>query len=340
MNTDLNLDYAHERALQSFRFNPLLPLQLIPPINFVQSGEPLLTIQVKRDPFPNTTFICTPRGMVGSLRKAQGGQLFIGRQAMDPSGEYANDIVLAVADYAVSRRHCCIYYQHGLFTRRQLTEDMVAFLMGRGGRLGAQSCVRWLPNVLIGEIFSYLCPRKAIYLTDCGSMLGTYVRASKHELLEVASMALLSPNAGFIVTSDSWEFADQINLSNCEVYDGLDIVKKPIPEDYQLSPVLWIAVLQGDPIGSMRECGYMALTPKSGASFRISSFETENSAAALVEYHNGHWFVQETKGNSDFGVWLNCSSYKGAQNRHEPRWVEIENGAEIRVSSSVLVVTW
>lgn len=310
MLNSFNSDYSHEHLLRSFTFNPQLPLRLIPPVTCVLPHEPSFTLT------SSTSYLCTPRGVVGSLRPAGTGELFIGRQGMDECGQFVNDIVLGSEDAQASRRHVCIAYGRYLVGRREIMKEMVAFLMGKQHRLGVKSAIKMLPNVLIGEIFAYLYPRKALYLTDCGTLSGTYIRARDFLPLEPGSLVLTSPVSGFEVVSTNWAYFNPAAvLLHCNVHSS--------------SPVLWVLLLSGDPTAPMLVKRVVGLT-------ETTRLAVEREAGAEVRYRAGRWWVKETE-REGFGSWL-CTSLarQPGEVRFMPRWVEITKGCEIRASSTVI----
>ena len=313
MLNSFNSDYSHEHLLRSFTFNPQLPLRLIPPVSCLLPHEPSFTLTLSAFP----PYVCTPRGVVGSLRPANTGELFIGRQGMDECGQFVNDIVLGSEDAQASRRHVCIAYKRFLLSRREVTSEMLAFLMGKQERLGVKSAIKVLPNVLIGEIFAYLHPRKALYLTDCGTLSGTYIRARDFLPLEPGSLVLTSPASGFEVVSTSWSYFNPAAiLLQCSVRTSV-------------GPVLWVLLLSGDPTTPM-------LVRKVVGTTQASRLVVDREAEAEVEYRAGRWWVKETD-REGFGSWLSTSlARQPGEVRFMPRWVEIPKGCEIRASSSVI----
>ena len=335
-----NYDYIHEHELRNFRFDPSLPLQLIPPVSSILPSEPTITVTLTRDSeLTPSTYIVTPRGVVNSLRRGQKGDLYIGRLLLSEDGNYANDIVLKSTDVQVSRRHCCVFYGQGLGPRG-ITPEMTAFLMGRHPRVGRSSAVSKLPTDLVAAILAFLPPRRAVFLTDCGSLYGTYVRATAPMPLTPASFVLLSPTVGLHVLSTTWAYAILLNGRWVEVRDGKKSCRG-IPEKCKKFPVLWAAVVEGDPTMRMEEKKVVALTPAKGERFELTSRDdTESPLVAVVEYHpNSEWTISEV-GRASFGVWLCTSPSRPGDTRYTPRWVEIQSGVQVRVSTTVISIDW
>lgn len=325
-------DYSHEHVLRSFTFNPQLPLRLIPPVTSPLPREPSFTLTLQNT--PNTPYICTPRGVVGSLRPAGTGELFIGRQGMDECGQFVNDILLGSEDTQASRRHVCISYGRFWQSRREIPREMVAFLMGKQRRLGARSVIQRLPTVLIGEIFAYLYPRKALYLTDCGTLSGTYIRARDFLPIEEGSLMLTSPTSGFEVAPFTWSKVKKFEHERILLQIGtrLSPYSPNCIESTRKGPVLWIMQLEGEPSSAMLVRYIVGLIPVDREVLRVLG----KGETAVVEFTAGKWWVKETN-REGFGVWLSTSLVKErCEARFKPRWVEITRGCEIRASSTVI----
>ena len=80
-----------------------------------------------------TTFLVTPRGMVGSLRTPPSdsdvhGDVTIGRQAVTEDGVRPNDITLSISDLAISRTHCRIIFEDGFSSvKRRVQAEWLEF---------------------------------------------------------------------------------------------------------------------------------------------------------------------------------------------------------------------
>ncbi len=108
-----------------------------------------------------TTFLVTPRGMVGSLRTPPPvdevhGDITIGRQAINEEGVRPNDITLSISDLAISRTHCRIIYSFGFksIKRRVQTEWLEFSKLFVQSRMPSKYA--YLPIHIRRLIFSYL----------------------------------------------------------------------------------------------------------------------------------------------------------------------------------------
>jgi hypothetical protein len=121
-----------------------------------------------------TDYYLTPYGLIGSERKTDDYFLKIGRLPND-CGEVQNDIILS-SDRSISRVHCKIEFGEGFKYIKRLPDEYTSFFMLNHPRLGRNINVKHLPSHLILNILSYMNNKNQFYLTDCGSISGTYIK--------------------------------------------------------------------------------------------------------------------------------------------------------------------
>ena len=249
---------------------------------------------------------------------------------MDECGLIVNDIVLDNGDDLTSRRHACIVYRHFLPGRREIPSEALCFLMGRHHRLGAKSAIQTLPTVLIRDIFTYLYPRKTLYLTDCGTISGTYIRAKGFLPLEIGSFVLTSHNTGFEVIQSAYSY---ISTRSIRVFHSREVLTGGL----NTSSLLWILLLTGNPAGRMSEEGIEGFVPQCTQPV-IFTDSGVSSRDMEVTFRKGRWWVKE-KPTHTFGIWV-CTSLSRHSTgpRYQPRWVEVNRGCCVRLSHTVISI--
>ena len=136
-------ELVHEKFLTSFKFDSSLPKSITPNIKAVLPDEPLLFLNIIKSKAPiksiSSSYVVTPRGVLYSLRKETEGDVTIGRQQSTETGHRPNDVMLHPNDLTISRCHCRLIYKYGLFSKREVPEEFLAFCMMGHKRLGKYS---------------------------------------------------------------------------------------------------------------------------------------------------------------------------------------------------------
>ena len=157
---------------------------------------------------PNGTpavYNVTHQGVEGSLRRPQDGFVTVGRQQINEFGQRPNDIMLPASDRAISRCHCRINYQH-CFRERRLSDQYVSFLMAGHPRLGVSSVFNSLPQHLFAYIYSFFKEPYALWLSDLGSICGTYLKVS-HDVPTAVKRGMV-----FLIGSDIIIDIDDVSI--------------------------------------------------------------------------------------------------------------------------------
>ena len=121
-------------------------------------------------------YVLTSNGVVKSKKNSATNCLIIGRLEKGEDGLVPNDIILPQSDRAISRVHACLIYKFG-FSRRKIPNNFVTFLSGRYPKIGGEGClVRRIPSYVMRRVYEFLRPEKNFYMSDLGSVMGTYIK--------------------------------------------------------------------------------------------------------------------------------------------------------------------
>lgn len=176
-----------------------------------------------------TTFLVTPRGMVGSLRTPPAveefhGDITIGRQAINEEGMRPNDITLSISDLAISRTHCRIIYNYGFKSiKRKMQAEWLEFSKLFVHNRMAHKHV-YLPVHIRKLILSYLITPRHFYIQDMGSTHGTYVRMTDEPSLKQHQ---------FVRKGQSYLIGADIYLNVVELQTNKDFITHHKVAEYQ-----------------------------------------------------------------------------------------------------------
>ena len=155
------------------------------------------------------------------MRRGADGDITIGRQQLTEDGTRPNDIMLTAADRAISRTHCKIIYKHGFRTRRAMSEGFLEFLKLFSVRARAPASV-YLPRELRRLIFSYYREPHKFYITDVGSVYGTYIRITKESPAEVVKGQTFLVGADVTINVlDVWNGEEDRRSENLDCWEFL-----------------------------------------------------------------------------------------------------------------------
>jgi hypothetical protein len=96
-------------------------------------------------------------------------------------GKVQNDIIISLLDLSISRFHCQIDYSKGFNIRKSISDINLAFLMLNHERLSKETKLPNLSGDLMHNILSYFEEKRQFYITDCGSVAGTFVKLKHRE---------------------------------------------------------------------------------------------------------------------------------------------------------------
>ena len=154
-------------------FDGSLPDTIQPLVRFTLPEEPIMHLEILKSHVSlasiPTNFLVTPRGMIGSLRKNTKGDITIGRQQIIEKGCRPNDIMLNPTDPSVSRSHCAISYDKGLYRKRKVPKEFSSFLMVTHLRIGKYAFGNNLPLVLLMHIYDFIKEKSPVDQSLVGS---------------------------------------------------------------------------------------------------------------------------------------------------------------------------
>jgi hypothetical protein len=126
-------------------------------------------------------YYITPFGLRGTQRDAIDFEVKIGRMQLDENNYVSNDVILL--DGSISRFHCKIDYKDGFRKIESLPDEFMAIFMMNHHRLGQNINVKNLDQLNLINICSYLKQKREFWIQDCGSILGTYIRLKRNQLV-------------------------------------------------------------------------------------------------------------------------------------------------------------
>ena len=289
-------------------------------------------------------YYVTATGLQNSLRSPQDGFVNIGRQQINEEGKRPNDIMLPASDRAISRCHCRLDYRQW-FRSRELPQEFVAFLMAGHPRLGEVSVFRNLPPQLFGYIYTFLKATHTLWITDLGSVCGTYVKVSNDFPVE------LSRGQTFLIGSDIC-----IDIEEVSSYP-LSSVPSEGPEDSltprevsQPSIKVTIGRIPDNEESTLNRHSQLFLAEHPRQTFRIGrsnncdiklNDSTISRVQCRIEFMQDRWVMLD--GNegklSVNGTWLSVCK-RDRRVREESLPFPVTNGMQVKVSEAVLQVAW
>lgn len=286
------------------------------------------------------------QGVQGSLRTPQDGYVNVGRQQLNEYGQRPNDIVLPASDRAISRSHCRFNYQH-CFRGRELSPQLVAFLMAGHQRLGSGSVFNVLPQHLFYYIYSFFKEPYVLWLSDLGSVCGTYLKVS-HELPTEIRRGMV-----FLIGSDiviDVEDVVSYPLHSLPSDASEDALMQTLKEATQPSIRVTIGKIPDSEDSTVNKHSQLFLAERPQQTFLIGrsntcdvklNDSTISRTQCRIVFAEGKWMFfdgQESKPSVN-GTWLSiCRKDRGP--RQESPAVPVEWGAQVKISESVLQVTW
>eukprot|EP01016_Furgasonia_blochmanni_P040113 TRINITY_DN5083_c0_g1_i2.p1 TRINITY_DN5083_c0_g1~~TRINITY_DN5083_c0_g1_i2.p1 ORF type:complete len:377 (+),score=98.13 TRINITY_DN5083_c0_g1_i2:417-1547(+) len=145
-------------------------------------GEPFirLTIVKARDSsLINQQFFIKNTGMLGTRKNTIINDIVIGRNIFyGLTNPNINPLDIAINDQHgfISPIHGKFIFEDAFKNRGYIYPTFLSFLMMSHPRLGYYSPGRNLPRHLYQHIYSFLLPKRALYIQDAGSQSGTFVK--------------------------------------------------------------------------------------------------------------------------------------------------------------------
>ena len=289
-------------------------------------------------------FIVTTQGLVNSPRSPQDGFINIGRQQINEEGRRPNDIMLPASDRAISRCHCKLDYKEW-FKNRRLPDEFVAFLMAGHPRLGQQSDFRDLPGHLYGYIYTFLKMPYTLWLIDLGSVCGTYVKVSHDNPVE------LSRGQCFLIGSDILIEIDEVvntmlaSQPSEESEDGATM-----REVSQPSIKVTIGRIPDNEDSTLHKHSQLFLAERPVQPFLIGRSNTcdiklnDNTISRTqcrIIFQHDRWVMLDGLDlkPSVNGTWLSVCK-KERKPREESLPFPVTNGTQVKISDTVLQITW
>ena len=288
----------------------------------------------------------TMQGVEGSLRRPQDGFVNVGRQQLNEYGQRPNDIMLPASDRAISRCHCRFNYQH-CFRARDLSPQLLAFLMAAHPRLGCSSEFNSLPQHLFYYIYSFFKEPYALWLSDLGSICGTYLRVSHDVPTEIRRGMV------FLIGSDIIIDVEEVvcfPLPSLPSEGSEDALMQTLKEAAQPSVRVTIGKIPDSEDSTVHKHSQVFLAERPTQTFLIGrsntcdlklNDSTISRTQCRIVYAGERWMLLdglEAKPSVN-GTWLSiCQKERGA--RQESPAVAVEWGAQVKISETVLQVTW
>jgi len=296
--------------------------------------------------YPNGSpaiYMVSLQGVQGSLRSPQDGYVNIGRQQLNESGQRPNDIVLPASDRAVSRTHCRFDYQH-CFRGRPLSPQLLAFLMAGHQRLGRNSVFNALPQHLFYYIYSFFKEPYVLWLSDLGSVCGTYLRVS-HEVPTEMKRGRV-----FLIGSDIIIDVEEVLSSPFPTDNAANALLQTLKDHAQPSVRVTIGKMPDSEESTVHKHSQLFVAERPLQTFLIGrsntcdvklNDSTISRTQCRIVYAGEKWMLMDGQENkpSVNGTWLSICGKDRGQRQESPA-VAVEWGAQIKISESVLQVTW
>lgn len=288
----------------------------------------------------------TVQGLEGSLRRPQDGFVNVGRQQMNEYGQRPNDIMLPASDRAISRCHCRFNYQH-CFRERDLSPQLVAFLMAGHTRLGRNSVFNALPQHLFYYIYTFFKEPFTLWLSDLGSICGTYLRVSHDVPTEIRRGMVFLIGSDIVIDVEDVVSCPLLSLPSEGSEDAL---MQTLKEAAQPIVRVTIGKIPDSEDSTVHKHSQVFLAERPTQAFLIGrsnacdiklNDSTISRTQCRIVYAGERWTLLdglEFKPSVN-GTWLSiCKKERGL--REESPAVAVEWGAQVKISETVLQVTW
>lgn len=320
-----------------------------------QSSQQVLKISVIPKQVIRTTVesfspeVCTisSTGYTESPRQPQDGYFKIGRQQITESGTRPNDLMLPPSDRAISRSHCMINYE--AFFNKSSPSTWISFLMILHPKLGDQSFWKYLPIEIFKYIISFLRYPRTPLIIDLGSMCGTYVKVSS------TLPIILEQGVNLLVGSDINIEVDRVENKGCEIEsDDIQIDGNNTITGFSMNTIPFVllkvskAFPDNEATTTIQTYKFEAREEKHRFSIgRSQSCDInlpENTISRVqcrVLYEEKMWkLVDGSEGKPTVnGTWLSISKRNNV-NRESSDPFALTNGGQIKISDTILEVTW
>jgi hypothetical protein len=293
---------------------------------------------------------------------------------VDECGQRVNDIILPQNDLCASRVHCKIQYKNALAPRRPLP-NFTMFLLclrrkdipfPRHLLLLVYSLVRQSTAAFVKDLNSL----SGTYLR---------VRADRPQILKPLMMFLIAPGLFFSVREIFPSLRDflmkeitkrpglsSLNRNSLleEVFKGVQpVLARPVNDayDFELNyfdkPCIRIVILDGDlsqkmevnqeyiipcdDLATINEANDRVFTVTAGPEqFKTLLIVNKSECAFEIgySYEKQQWSTREVGGT--FGLWCSVGGSKMEKSRFAKGKMEIKNGDEIKISTTILSVRW
>jgi pSer/pThr/pTyr-binding forkhead associated (FHA) protein len=259
---------------------------------------------------------------------------------MTEDGEFPNDIVLPSSDRAISRTHCTLDYSN--FLRRRVDEAWLAFLACYHPRLGRHSVFHALPQDMFRYILDFIKEPRAIQVSDLGSVFGTYLRITSSDSYP------LSTHQQFLIGKDLLLDIESVTNEPALLTEASD---DSTLLDYSESPQLKLSVCKQSLDDSTQQKMTYCFIPERGfrqvtigrsqmCDIQVSD-TTISRIQCRIEYSKSRWCIldgSEQKPSVN-GTWLSlCDNDRSLRRPSRP--FSIANGAQLKVSESLLSIVW
>ena len=288
----------------------------------------------------------TGQGVEGSLRRPQDGFVTVGRQQINELGQRPNDIMLPPSDRAISRCHCRFNYQH-CFSNRPLPAEFVSFLMCSHPRLGQFSAFNALPQHLFFFIYTFVKEPYVLWLSDLGSICGTYLKVS-HDLPTEMKRGQV-----FLIGSDIIIDVDEVYccaLQSVPSEASEEALMQTLKDTSQPSVRITVGKIPDSEDSTVHKHSQVFIAERQAQTFLIGrsnmcdiklNDSTISRTQCRVVFDRERWYMADglqTKPSVN-GTWLSVCK-KDRVPREESPPVPVERGTQVKISETVLQVTW
>lgn len=329
------LEMAHEKKLQSLKFDSHLPKTIIPIVQELRPQEPYFQLRIVQSDVPleaiTTQYYVTPRGVLGSLRRSS-EDVMIGRQIVNEHGLRLNDIVLCPTDTSISRQHARINYKDYFHIGHS---DLTNFYMFQ---LISKHHDWKLPTDLAKWIWACLRPSRRLYISDMGTILGTFIKCKPESPQTIEDGSLFQTDSYILMLC-------KIRRGNVVLDSWLDGIFASQRTDLMHAAPVSTLLFEVIRAGSNRECfrfeyreGDIEGNSDSELVFELGRSRSNILSTSIrIAYSRAGdtWTLRLLNHEQYHPLWRCTSVYQESRDRYEPREVQLYDQDEIKVSETI-----
>lgn len=260
--------------------------------------------------------------------------------------------MISTEDKKISRVHCKIYHRGRL--QRGLQDEQWEVLKGYRRK---QCPLSRLDKYALSIILRFLAPDRSVYVEDCGSVRGTYIKVNGRRPLakfdqilayaqeQITVLNIYSRMDQFLLESQSPD--KYFPYLSFDIYEELVIQYNEnqfIQYESQLAslhenPCILLLITQGELNAELVEKQKVVLVGEKNSDNLMSYHLKSNFIVQQNRNNVNQWEVVSDASQSEF-IWINASKYKFSSSNHTPQKTLLNNGDEILISESRFQVLW